>query len=269
MRHFWRRWRGLRSLDHVRDFGDGRGMIPIRDHNPSERTPYVTLIMIALNVAIFIAGLVWFSSDRALSQFYYDYALLPVRLSNGENYISLVTSIFLHGGFMHLAGNMLFLWVFGDNLEDEMGHIPFLIFYLVCGIGASLAQFATGPTSAIPTVGASGAIAGVMGGYLLLYPKAKVDIFIFFIVFFRILPIPAWIMLGLWFGLQLFNGVSVDTSNGGVAYWAHAGGFVIGFVLALPLWRKLGGTLFWRQTHGHPPHPNTQYTRSSVPVVRR
>ncbi|MDP5361949.1 MAG: rhomboid family intramembrane serine protease [Paracoccaceae bacterium] len=244
-------------------------MLPIRDHNPSQRTPYITLILIALNVAIFLAGLVLFQDQRALSQLYYNYALLPVRLSNGENYTALVTSIFLHGGIMHLAGNMLFLWIFGDNLEDEMGHIPFLIFYLACGIAASFAQYVTDPGSTIPTVGASGAIAGVMGGYLLLFPKARVDIFIFFIVFFRILPIPAWIMLGLWFALQLFNGLSVDTSMGGVAYWAHAGGFVIGFALTLPLWFRLGGTLFWRQTHGHPPHPEATYARSSVPIVRR
>ncbi|MDP5359878.1 MAG: rhomboid family intramembrane serine protease, partial [Paracoccaceae bacterium] len=112
-------------------------MLPIRDHNPSQRTPYITLILIALNVAIFLAGLVLFQDQRALSQLYYNYALLPVRLSNGENYTALVTSIFLHGGIMHLAGNMLFLWIFGDNLEDEMGHIPFLIFYLACGIAAS------------------------------------------------------------------------------------------------------------------------------------
>ena len=244
-------------------------MFPIRDHNPSQRTPYVTLSLIALNVAIFLAGLALLQTDRALSMFYYDYALLPFRLSDGENPMSLITSIFLHGGFMHLAGNMLFLWIFGDNLEDEMGHIPFLIFYLLCGIGASLAQVATDPMSQIPTVGASGAIAGVMGGYLLLYPKARVDIFVFFIVFFRVFPIPAWIMLCLWFGIQLFGGINVDTSAGGVAYWAHAGGFVIGFLGTLPLWIKRGGTVYWRQTHGHPPHPEAQYRRSNIPTVRR
>ena len=244
-------------------------MFPIRDHNPSQRTPYVTIALIALNVAIFLAGLALFQSDQALSQLYFDYALLPIRLSNGENYLALVTSVFLHGGFMHLAGNMLFLWIFGDNLEDEMGHVPFLIFYLACGIGASLAQFATDPTSSVPTIGASGAIAGVMGAYLLLYPKARVDIFIFFVVFFRILPIPAWVMLGLWFALQLFNGFNIDSSGGGVAYWAHAGGFVVGLVFALPLWLRLGGPLFWRQTHGHPPHPDATYKSSSIPVVRR
>lgn len=269
MQHFWQRLQTKPPLDPYKHFRDGSHMIPIRDHNPSERTPYVTLSLIALNIAIFLGGLALLQTDRALALFYYDYALLPVRLSNGENYSALVSSIFLHGGFLHLAGNMLFLWIFGDNLEDEMGHIPFLIFYLLCGIGASLAQVVTDPSSQVPTVGASGAIAGVMGGYLLLYPKAKVDIFIFFIVFFRILPIPAWIMLGLWFAIQLFNGFNVDTSMGGVAYWAHAGGFVFGFLGTLPLWVKLGGALFWRQTHGHPPHPEAQYRRSNVPIVRR
>ena len=244
-------------------------MFPIRDHNPSTRVPYVTIGLIIVNVLIFLIGLVLFQDQRALSLFYYDYALLPVRLSQGENYPALVTSIFLHGGFMHLAGNMLFLWIFGDNLEDEMGHIPFLVFYLVCGIGASLAQYAFDPLSNIPTVGASGAIAGAMGGYLQKFHKARVAVFIFFVVFFRIFPIPAWIMLGLWFGLQLFSGVSGDTSGGGVAYWAHAGGFVIGLILTLPLWFKLGGGMFWRQTHGHPPHPEATYGRSNIPKVRR
>jgi membrane associated rhomboid family serine protease len=244
-------------------------MLPIRDHNPSQRIPYVTFALIAINVAIFAWGFVVLQTDQAFQQLYYDYALLPIRLSQGENYAALVTSTFLHGGFMHLAGNMLFLWIFGDNLEDEMGHVPFLLFYLACGIGASLAQYVTEPGSSIPMIGASGAIAGVMGGYLLLFPKARVDIFIFFIVFFRIIPVPAWIMLGLWFALQLFNGLSIGTSNGGVAYWAHAGGFLIGFVLVLPLWLHHGGMLFWRQTHGHPPHPEATYKSSNIPVVRR
>jgi len=244
-------------------------MFPIRDHNPSERTPYVTLALIAVNVAVFMAGFALLQTDRQLSLFYYDYALLPVRLTNGENPMALITSIFLHGGWMHLAGNMLFLWIFGDNLEDEMGHLPFLVFYLACGIGASLAQVVTDPTSQIPTVGASGAIAGVMGGYLLLFPKARVDIFIFFIVFFRILPIPAWIMLGLWFGIQVFSGISFDTSMGGVAYWAHAGGFVIGLAFTIPLWIKRGSTRYWKRTDGHPPHPEAHYGRSNIPKVRR
>jgi membrane associated rhomboid family serine protease len=244
-------------------------MLPIRDHNPSEATPFVTLTLIGVNVLVYLWGLVALQTDLQIGQFYYDYALIPVLLSDGQNASALVTSIFLHGGFMHLAGNMLFLWIFGDNMEEEMGHLPFLLFYLVCGIGASLAQYVGDPYSQVPMVGASGAIAGVMGGYLLLFPKARVDIFIFLVVFFRILPIPAWIMLGLWFGLQLFSGIAVDTSAGGVAYWAHAGGFVLGFVLTIPLWLRRGARDYWRRTEGHPPHPDAQYRRSSVPVVRR
>ncbi len=244
-------------------------MFPIRDHNPSERVPFVTLTLIAINVVVFLAGLALLQTDRQLSQFYFDYALLPARLEAGENYSALLTSIFLHGGIMHLGGNMLFLWIFGDNLEDEMGHLPFLGFYLISGIGAGLVHYASDPGSIIPTVGASGAIAGVMGGYLLLFPKARVDIFLFFIVFFRILPVPAWIMLGVWFAMQLVSGVRVDAGAGGVAYWAHAGGFVIGAVLTVPLWLRRGAKQFWQRTDGHPPHPEATYGRSSVPVVRK
>ncbi len=244
-------------------------MFPIRDHNPSERVPFVTFILMGLNILVYVYGLAALQSDQALAHFYFDYAMIPARLAEGEGYAGLVTSIFLHAGFMHLAGNMLFLWIFGDNLEDLMGHIPFLIFYLFCGVGASLAQVISDPGSVVPTVGASGAIAGVMGGYLLLFPKARVDVFIFFIVFFRIFPVPAWIMLGLWFGLQLFNGVGADVSGGGVAYWAHAGGFVIGFITTLPIWLLRGGTRFWHRTDGHPDHPEATYGRSSIPIVRR
>ena len=123
----------------------------------------------------------------------------------------------------------------------------------------------------MPTVGASGAIAGVLGGYLLLFPKAKVDILIIFIVFFRIFPLPAWLMLGLWFGMQLLGGVASDPDMGGVAYWAHIGGFVLGLLLTLPLLARRGGARFWRRTEGHPPHPEADYAfaRSSIPKVRR
>lgn len=148
----------------------------------------------------------------------------------------------------------------------------FTLFYLIAGAGAAAAQWVAEPWSPIPTIGASGAIAGVMGGYLLLFPKARVDVLIFLVVFIRIFPIPAWIMLGLWFALQLFNGVGADPLEGGVAYWAHAGGFVIGFVMMLPVWLRLGGTSFWARTEGHPPHPDAEYPRlanSSIPAVKR
>ena len=244
-------------------------MLPIRDHNPSEATPFVTLALIGVNIFVYLWGLAMLQTDQQLGQFYFDYALIPVLLSDGQNASALVTSIFLHGGFFHLAGNMLFLWIFGDNMEEEMGHLPFLAFYLICGIGASLAQYIGDPLSQIPMVGASGAIAGVMGGYLLLFPKARVDIFVFIIIFFRILPIPAWILLGLWFGIQVLGGLAVDSSQGGVAYWAHAGGFVLGLALTIPLWLRRGAGAYWQRTDGHPPHPEARYRRSAVPLVRR
>ncbi len=244
-------------------------MFPIRDHNPSERTPYVTYALIAINVIVFLSYWPLFNDEPALAAFFDTWAMRPVEIVNGAEPYTLVTSMFLHGGFMHLAGNMLFLWVFGDNLEDQMGHLPYLGFYLASGVGAAFGQLFADPNSVIPMVGASGAIAGVMGGYLLLFPKAKVDILIIIIVFFKIFPVPAWIMLGLWFAFQLFNGVAADAASGGVAYWAHAGGFIVGVVLALPLWIRLGGSAFWRRTEGHPPHPEAQYDTSSIPSIGR
>ncbi|PIE09491.1 MAG: rhomboid family intramembrane serine protease [Rhodobacterales bacterium] len=246
-------------------------MFPIRDHNPAERTPYVTWALIAINIAIWLGTLGISTNEAALSSFYDDYALLPAQLMNGENPMALVTSAFLHGSFMHLAGNMLFLWIYGDNMEDQMGHGGFLLFYLACGVGAGLAQVAASPGSQVPMVGASGAIAGVMGGYLLMFPKARVDILLILIIIFRTFSLPAWILLGLWFALQLFGGIGADPEMGGVAYWAHAGGFVLGIVLTVPLWLRRGGTEFWTRTHGHPPHPAApQITRRTrVPVVRK
>lgn len=246
-------------------------MFPLRDHNPSGRRPFVTWLLIAVNVAVFL-GYAGLSTDpRALDDFFSTYALIPARLSAGEGFLTLVSSMFLHGGFMHLGGNMLFLWIFGDNLEDKMGHVWFALFYLACGIGAALVQYVASPYSAIPMVGASGAVAGVMGGYLLLFPRAKVDILIIFIVFFRVFPVPAWLMLGLWFTLQFMNGLGANLEAGGVAYWAHAGGFAIGLILSVPIFLRLGGFRFWSRTHGHPDHPaaDYQFARSNVPKVRR
>lgn len=246
-------------------------MFPIRDHNPSTRTAYVTYALIAINIAVYLYGVTFITTDAQVNRFYFDYAMIPARISAGENYPSMVTSIFLHAGFMHLAGNMLFLWIFGDNMEEEMGHVPFLVFYLISGIGADFAQYLSEPASQVATVGASGAIAGVMGGYLLMFPKAKVDILIILVVIFRIIPVPAFIMLGLWFALQLFQSVGSDPTGGGVAYWAHSGGFLIGAILTIPLWLKRGGPRFWERTDGHPPHPDATYkfVKSSIPVVRR
>jgi len=246
-------------------------MFPIRDHNPSGRTPYVTYALIAANVLIFLSYWPLMQDNRAIMQVYFDYALIPALVSEGQGLSGFVTSLFLHGGVMHLAGNMLFLFIFGDNMEDEFGHVGYVFFYLAAGLGAGLIHYFSAPVSQVPTVGASGAIAGVMGGYLLLFPKARVDIFIFFIIIFKILPIPAWIMLGLWFAMQVFGGFGSPADEGGVAYWAHVGGFVVGFLLTLPLWIRRGGTAFWDRTDGHPPHPEAKYklARSRIPAVRR
>ncbi|MDO6588835.1 rhomboid family intramembrane serine protease [Loktanella sp. D2R18] len=243
-------------------------LLPFRDHNPSERVPYVTIALILLNILIFI-GSYALQTDREINRIFAEYGLIPARLYAGNGLTTPISYMFLHSGFMHLAGNMLFLWIYGDNLEDKLGHVPFLIYYLLCGIAAGLAQYASEPLSLVPMVGASGAIAGVMGGYILLFPKARVDVFVFFIVFFRIFPLPAWITLGFWFGVQIFNGLNSAAGGSGVAHWAHAGGFVAGFVLMLPFWFKIGNTGFWKRTEGHPDHPETQYKRSNIPVVKR
>ncbi len=238
-------------------------MLPIRDHNPSGRVPYVTYALMAANIGIFLSMLPIAGDERALAQLYYDYALLPRRLMiEGEGYNALVSSLFLHAGLAHLAGNMLFLWIFGDNIEDEMGHGPFLGFYLLAGALSGYAHAVADPFSFIPMVGASGAIAGVMGAYLLLFPKARVDIF--FVI--RIFPIPAWIMLMVWFGMQFVGGLGATPQTGGVAYWAHAGGFIAGLLLAVPLWVNRGGRTFWERTDGHPPHPAARY---AMPKVKR
>ncbi len=242
-------------------------MFPIRDHNPSGRTPYVTWALIAANILIFLLMLPLFQDERALMLFFYDWALIPAK----GDWTGYLTSQFLHGGFLHLAGNMLFLWVFGDNMEDEMGHLPFLGFYLAAGVAAGIAQTLPDPASTIPMVGASGAIAGVMGGYLLMFPRARVDVLVILVVLIRIFPVPAWVVLGFWFVAQVVTGAATPTVGGGVAYWAHAGGFVAGLAMTLPLWLRRGGTSFWSRTHGIPPHPEARYPggRSSIPVVRR
>ncbi|UWR10277.1 rhomboid family intramembrane serine protease [Sulfitobacter mediterraneus] len=246
-------------------------MFPIRDHNPSGRTPYVTYALMAMNIGIFLSYVPLLTEPRALYAFYDAWALIPARIGMGQGFEGLFTSMFLHGGWMHLLGNMLFLWIFGDNIEDEMGHVRYLLFYIACGVAAGLAQVWFEPSSRVPMVGASGAIAGVMGAYLLLFPKAKVDILIIFVVFFRIFPIPAWIMLALWFGAQFLGGIAADAGTGGVAYWAHAGGFVAGLIFALPLWLRRGAASFWARNEGHPPHPPAEYPilKSSIPKVRR
>lgn len=250
-------------------------MFPIRDHNPSNRTPIVTWALIAVNVVVFLSYYPSLSgSERQLMAFFDQWALVPAEVLSGADGHTVVTSMFLHGGWMHLIGNMLFLWIFGDNMEDLLGHLGFLGFYLAAGLAAAAGQIIAGPGSTIPMVGASGAIAGVMGAYLLFFPRARIDVLVVIVVLIKIFTIPAWLMLGLWFGLQLINGLAMDVAGGGVAYWAHAGGFLAGLVLVLPRWWRMGGPDYWTRWHGMPPHAEVAYVmdrtrKSPIPRIRR
>lgn len=246
-------------------------MFPIRDHNPSGSMPVITYTLIAMNIGVFFLHWPLITPIDRLEEFYNAWALFPARVSSGNQVYTLVTSMFMHGSLAHIAGNMLFLWIFGDNMEDALGKARFMLFYLACGVLAALAQVITAPFSQIPMVGASGAIAGVLGGYLLLYPKARVDVLFIFVIFFKIFTIPAWLILGLWFAMQVFGGIGSVANMGGVAYWAHAGGFVAGAALAYPLWKRLGGQGFWHRHEGHPPHAaaNYRWHATRVPVISR
>lgn len=220
-------------------------MVPLTDNNPTRITPYVNYMLIGLNIFIFLYQISLPTPE--LLAFIQTYAVVPseltASLASGDpaqiwpQVMTLFTSQFLHGGFMHLAGNMLFLWVFGNNIEDKLGHFRFLIFYLLCGALAALAQWFFSMESSVPSLGASGAIAGVLGAYLLRFPRAKVLTLVplgFFITTFRI---PAVFFLGFWFIQQALFGVASlqvqgASDTGGIAYWAHAGGFVFGIILA-------------------------------------
>jgi membrane associated rhomboid family serine protease len=243
-------------------------MFPIRDHNPSASIPYVTYGLILINVAVFLAT--WDYGPRQMQQLFLHYGLRPAQFFAGQGYSSLFTTMFLHAGFMHLAGNMLYLWIFGDNLEDMLGHRRFLMFYMASGVGAALFHLVSDPWSLVPMVGASGAIAGVLGAYMLLYPKARVDVLFFFGVFFKIWPIRAWLVLGLWFGLQLLNGYGAQTDSTGTAYWAHIGGFIVGALLILPKWWAFGGRAYWARAGSKPKQPESpDFRRSSIPIIKR
>jgi len=239
-------------------------MFPIRDHNPSGQTPYVTIALIIANLVMFAMTTPWLGGSVALWQ---DLALYPVAVVHGVNLWGLLSHMFLHAGLLHLGGNLLFLWIFGDNLEAQMGHLGFLLFYLLCGLAAAGAQIASDPWTLVPMIGASGAIAGVMGGYVLMFPRARVDVVAIILIFVKVVTLRAWVVLGLWFLLQLFGSFSL--AGDGVAYWAHIGGFMAGVTLCLPLFLRRGGLAFWRITHGKPPHPGIEYARSRIPVVRR
>lgn len=211
-------------------------MIPLRDHNRSSSFPIVTYSIILINVLVFVYMLSL--DEHGLEAFIYSYSVIPADVINGIGLYTLITSMFLHAGLGHIFGNMIFLHVFGDNIEDKLGRIRFLSFYLACGLAASFAQMAVDPLSAIPNLGASGAIAGVMGGYILLFPHAKVDVLFIWGFFVRTYQFPAYTMLGYWVIYQVVLGVASipGAGVGGVAYFAHIGGFLAGLALT-GLWR--------------------------------
>lgn len=211
-------------------------MIPLRDDNPSSSTPVVTRALIGLNVLAFLLELM---QGEGLAEFLRGWGVVPGRLFASLSdplyapfeLLTVFTSLFLHGGWLHLLGNMWYLWIFGDNVEDRLGHARFLAFYLASGFVAALVHSALMPGSAVPTVGASGAIAGVLGAYALAFPRARVLTLIPIIFFFQIVAIPALVLLGIWFLFQFISGtLSFGSGSGGVAWWAHIAGFVFGFV---------------------------------------
>jgi membrane associated rhomboid family serine protease len=215
-------------------------MIPLRDEIPSERTPYVTRVLLALNVAAFLYEI---TLGPGLRAFVYDWGLLPARVvlavQGGEPAapaaLTVFSSMFLHGGWAHLLGNMWYLFIFGDNVEDRLGHAGYLAFYFAAGLAAAALHVALHAQSWTPTVGASGAIAGVLGAYLVSYPKARVITLVPLFPFFQVMALPAVIVLGLWFVFQFFSGaLALGMSGaGGVAWWAHVGGFAFGMLVAL------------------------------------
>jgi membrane associated rhomboid family serine protease len=216
-------------------------MIPLRDINPRRRFPLITLAFILLNVAVFVYELL-LPSENALNSFMFTWGLVPTRLTQMDvlAVLTIFTSMFIHSGFMHIIGNMLYLWIFGDNIESALGSFRFIVFYLLCGVGAALGQVLMDPASEIPMVGASGAISGVLGAYLLLYPRAEVETLFFLGYFVRLVRIPAVVVLGMWILTQLLSGLASlgASASGGVAVFAHIGGFVTGLVLVLLLRRR-------------------------------
>lgn len=223
-------------------------MIPYKDLNRSRRFPIVTVLLIAANIAVFLYEL--FLPDLLTTKFIYKFAVIPYEFKMAGNIskspglpppLSIFTAMFLHGGWLHLIGNMLTLWIFGGNVEDRMGQVRFLLFYLLCGVVATITQIYANFDSKIPSLGASGAIAGVLAAYLRLFPRAKIAVLVPIFYFLRTVILPAWLVLGLWMLLQVAEvelaPAAAAGTNGGVAYFAHIGGFIAG-LLFMPLFLK-------------------------------
>ncbi len=223
-------------------------MIPLRDDRPPRTFAFATVAIVAANAAVFYHELS-LGSPRQLDAFLASFALTPADLTHApspDTYRTVFTSMFLHGGWAHILGNMLFLWIFGRNVEDSIGHFKFVVFYLLCGIAAAATQVALSPNSTVPMIGASGAISGVLGAYVLLFPRARVLVLLPIWIFWRLFYLPAVLYLVFWFLLQLLSGLAVRNNmdiNGGVAFWAHVGGFVAGMFL-IPVFKKRSVRLF-------------------------
>ena len=202
--------------------------LPLFDDNPTKKRPLVSWIIIACCVGVYLfqSGL----APRPAFEFIVAYGVVPVRLFSQFDVMSIFTSMFLHGGFVHLGSNMLYLWIFGDNVEDAMGKTRFIIFYLLCGMAAALTQAVIDPSSPIPLIGASGGIAGILGAYIMLYPRATIKVFMWIIIFVKLINVPAWIVLSIWIGGQFIAVPQAILAQGGVAYFAHIGGFIAGMV---------------------------------------
>ena len=203
------------------------GMIPLGDVSRRTRFPVVTTLVILVNVYVFLLEL------AGGNRFVHAWSVIPMRITHGEHTVTLVTSMFLHGGWMHIIGNMVFLWAFGPAIEDAMGHAPFAIFYLTGGVTAMLAQVLGDPHSTIPCLGASGAIAAVMGAFIVTFPRDRIRTLLFFLIFIRVTYIPALFLIGFWFLMQILNfGAVAEVRTGGVAYLAHIAGFLFGVATA-------------------------------------
>jgi len=210
-------------------------MLPLRDDIPSNKRPVITYTLVAINVLVFLYEM---SLGRGVQGFIMSYGVIPQNIINGSDFYTLLTSMFMHGGFWHILGNMLFLWIFGDNVEDALGKFWFIIMYFLAGIGGSVAYILVSQSSSVPTIGASGAISGVLGAYLVLYPRARILAIVPIIFFIRFIMLPAYVFLGIWIFLQLILGVGSTAGGAGVAYFAHIGGFIIGIVFGLIFKRR-------------------------------
>lgn len=216
-------------------------MFPLHDDIEHQRLPLVTVGLILVNILVFVYEM---SLGAGIKGFVYQFGFVPMNLTEGataaQRVLPLYTSMFLHANIFHVLGNCWYLWIFGDNVEDKTGHLGFLIFYLVSGMGASFLHYAFNAQSTMPAIGASGAIAGVLGAYFVMYPRAKVSTLMTLGYFWRVVEIPAVFYLGLWFAWEIFSGMMASGSRvvGGVAFWAHVGGFAAGAVLALLFFRK-------------------------------